>query len=197
MENKKTLIFATSNDNKIIEANKLLGSHSNYTIISKKDAGIMEDIPETGSTIKENAILKAQYVFDNYKLDCFSEDTGLMIDALNGEPGIYSGRYAGEEKNDKKNIEKVLGNLKNKENRIARFITVIALILEGNLYTFEGIVEGKIAKTPRGNKGFGYDPVFIPDGYNKSFAELGLDTKNKISHRAKAIKKLLEFLLRN
>ena len=157
----------------------------------------MEDIPETGSTIKENAILKAQYVFDNYKLDCFSEDTGLMIDALNGEPGIYSGRYAGEEKNDKKNIEKVLGNLKNKENRIARFITVIALILEGNLYTFEGIVEGKIAKTPRGNKGFGYDPVFIPDGYNKSFAELGLDTKNKISHRAKAIKKLLEFLLRN
>ena len=196
MGNKKILVFATSNNNKIIEANKLLSSGTPYNIISKKDAGILEEIPETGNTIEENAIQKARYIYDNYKKDCFAEDTGLIIDALNGEPGIYSGRYAGEDKNDKKNIAKVLNNLKGKSNRNARFKTVIALILKGKLYIFEGLVEGKIADNPRGESGFGYDPVFVPHGFDKTFSELGLEIKNNISHRAKAMKKLNEFLLK-
>ncbi len=196
VKNKKTLIFATSNYNKIIEANKLLNSQTSYNIISKKDAGIMDEIPETGKTIEENAIQKANYIYENYKLDCFAEDTGLIIDALNGEPGIYSGRYAGEEKNDKKNIKKVLTNLKNKSNRKAGFKTVIALIMNGELHIFEGIVEGKIINTPRGETGFGYDPIFVPEGFDKTFAELGTDIKNQISHRAKAMKKLVDFLIK-
>ena len=195
MENKKILVFATSNNNKIIEANKLLSSGTPYNIISKKDAGILEDIPETGKTIEENAIQKAKYISGNYKMDCFAEDTGLIIDALNGEPGIYSGRYAGEDKNDKKNIAKVLKNLAGKSDRSARFKTVIALILKGKLHLFEGVVEGKITESPRGESGFGYDPIFVPDGFDQTFAELGLETKNSISHRAKAMKKLNDFLL--
>jgi len=197
MENKKVLIFATSNNNKIIEANKLLKSATPYIIISKEDAGIPDDIPETGTTIEENAIQKANYIYVNFKKNCFAEDTGLIIDALNGEPGIYSGRYAGEDKDDKKNIEKVLNNIKNKTNRTARFQTVIALILDGKMYAFEGKVEGKIIDTPRGTKGFGYDPIFVPDGFDKTFAELGLEIKNKISHRAKAMEKLKTFLLKH
>ncbi len=196
MGNKKILVFATSNNNKIIEANKLLCSGTPFNIISKKDAGILEEIPETGKTIEENAIQKARYIYDNYKIDCFAEDTGLIIDALNGEPGIYSGRYAGEDKNDKKNIAKVLNNLKGKSNRNARFKTMIALILKGKLYIFEGLVEGEITDIPRGESGFGYDPVFVPHGFDKTFSELGLEIKNSISHRAKAMKKLNEFLLK-
>ncbi len=194
MTNKKSIVFATSNQNKILEINKLLTNDLNIEIKTLSDINVTEDIPETGKTIKENAIQKASYIYNKYGYNCFAEDTGLLVDALNGEPGIYSARYAGEDRNDNKNIDKILTNLNNTPNRHAHFKTVIALLLEGKTYTFEGKIEGEITTAPQGTSGFGYDPIFRPNGYNRTFAEIGLEEKNKISHRAKALDKLINFL---
>ncbi len=195
MKNNKTLVFATSNKNKVLEVKKLLGKDAGFEIKSLSDMSINEEIPETGNTIEANAIQKATYLYENYNLNCFAEDTGLFIDSLNGEPGIYSARYAGEEADSEKNMKKVLENLKDNTNRTARFITVIALIIDGKITTFEGKIEGKITKNKSGKMGFGYDPIFKPNGYELTFAELGLDIKNEISHRAIATKKLVEHLV--
>ncbi len=194
MTNKKSLVFATSNQNKLLEINKLLTSDLNIEIKTLSDINVTEDIPETGKTIEENAIQKAAYIYNKYGYNCFAEDTGLLVDALNGEPGIYSARYAGEDRNDNKNIEKILSNLNSATNRNAHFKTVIALILEGETFIFEGKIEGEITTAPQGTSGFGYDPIFRPNGYNRTFAEIGLEEKNKISHRAKALFKLTGFL---
>ena len=186
------LVFATHNVNKLREIQALLPN----TIILKSltDINCNEDIVEDANTIAGNALLKAKYVKENYRYDCFADDTGLEIEALNGEPGVYSARYAGEQKNAENNIKKVLENLKGKKNRNAQFKTVIALILEEQKYTFEGICKGKIIEQPRGNGGFGYDPIFQPEGYSKTFAEIPMSLKGKISHRGKAVEKLLNFL---
>ncbi len=195
MKNNKTLVFATSNKNKVLEVKKLLGKDAAFEIKSLSDMSINEEIPETGNTIEANAIQKATYLYENYNLNCFAEDTGLFIDSLNGEPGVYSARYAGEEADSEKNMKKVLDKLKDNTNRTARFITVIALIIDGKITTFEGKIEGKITKNKSGKMGFGYDPIFKPNGYELTFAELGLDIKNEISHRAIATKKLVEHLV--
>lgn len=186
------LVFATNNKNKIKEIKHLL--NNSLEILSLEDIQCFEDIPETYDTIEGNAIQKAQYVYENYGYNCFADDTGLEIEALNGEPGIYSARYAGEEKNPEMNMNKVLDKLKNVSNRNARFKTVIALIIDGKTTCFEGIVEGEIAHTKSGSEGFGYDPIFMPKGYNKTYSEMSLDIKNTMSHRAIATKKLIAFL---
>lgn len=188
------LIFASNNENKIKEVKAKLPS---YEIIGLKEFGIDEDIPETAKTIEGNASIKSTYIYDQYKTNCFSDDTGLEIEALDGEPGVYSARYAGEEKNADKNMDLVLEKLANKENRNARFKTVISLFLDGKEHLFEGIVNGTIIKEKRGKKGFGYDPIFVPNGYTKTFAELPLEEKNKISHRALAVDQLVDFLEEN
>ena len=186
------LVFATNNKNKIKEIKHLL--NNSLEILSLEDINCFEDIPETSDTIEGNAIQKAQYVYENYGYNCFADDTGLEIEALNGEPGIYSARYAGEEKNPEMNMNKVLDKLKNVSNRNARFKTVIALIVDGKTTCFEGIVEGEITHTKSGSEGFGYDPIFMPKGYNKTYSEMSLDIKNTMSHRAIATKKLIAFL---
>lgn len=186
------LVFATNNKNKIKEIKHLL--NNSLEILSLEDIKCFEDIPETSDTIEGNAIQKAQYVYENYGYNCFADDTGLEIEALNGEPGIYSARYAGEEKNPEMNMNKVLDKLKNVSNRNARFKTVIALIVDGKTTCFEGIVEGEITHTKSGSEGFGYDPIFMPKGYNKTYSEMSLDIKNTMSHRAIATKKLIAFL---
>lgn len=188
----KQLVFATANPNKIREIKHLMGD--SYNFLSLTDIGCHEDIPETRPTIEGNALQKAEYVLNNYQKDCFSEDTGLLIDALDGRPGVYSARYAGDHKSSEDNIDKVLEELDNQQNRTARFKTVIALILDGKSYTFEGIVEGEILSTRQGSGGFGYDPIFLPKGYKKSFAEMTADEKSEISHRARAMRKLHDFL---
>lgn len=185
------IVFATNNKNKIKEVQKLLPS--NIELIGLKDIGCEDDIPETQHTIKGNSIQKVNYINSKYNLDCFADDTGLEISALNGDPGVFSARYAGSERNSKKNIEKVLKNLNNIKNRNARFKTVIALSYKGEILTFEGVCEGVISNRIQGNGGFGYDPIFKPKGINKTFAELSFDEKNKISHRAIAIKKLIDY----
>lgn len=185
------IVFATNNKNKIKEVQKLLPS--NIELIGLKDIGCEDDIPETQHTIKGNSIQKVNYINSKYNLDCFADDTGLEISALNGDPGVLSARYAGSERNSKKNIEKVLKNLNNIKNRNARFKTVIALSYKGEILTFEGVCEGVISNRIQGNGGFGYDPIFKPKGTNKTFAELSFDEKNKISHRAIAIKKLIDY----
>jgi len=185
------IVFVTNNKNKIKEIKPLLNSRTN--ILSLNDINCLDDIPETSDSLQGNAFLKANFVNQNYKYDCFADDTGLFIDALNGEPGIYSARYAGEDGNSQKNIKKVLKKLKNIENREAHFTTIISLILKNKQYFFKGSVYGKISKTIMGNDGFGYDPIFIPNGYDISFAQMTLSEKNKISHRATATKKLIEF----
>jgi XTP/dITP diphosphohydrolase len=185
------IVFATNNKNKIKEVQKLLPS--NIELISLKDIGCEDDIPETQHTIKGNSIQKVNYINSKYNLDCFADDTGLEISALNGDPGVLSARYAGSERNSKKNIEKVLKNLNNIKNRNARFKTVIALSYKGEILTFEGVCEGVISDEIQGDGGFGYDPIFKPKGINKTFAELSFDEKNKISHRAIAIKKLIDY----
>jgi len=190
-----TLIFATGNPYKIKEVNKMLAGH--LEIKSMKEIGCTEDIPETEPTLEGNALLKANYVKDNYNVDCFSEDTGLEIEAINGEPGVYSARYAGLDCDADNNMELVLSKLKGKTNRKAQFRTIIALLRRGETHLFEGIVTGTISEDKSGSKGFGYDPIFVPDGYDHSFAEMDPETKNKISHRGKAIKKLTHFLLNN
>ena len=193
-DNKKMkIVFATNNQNKLMEVRKILGNR--FDIVSLSEIGCHEDIPEKGQTLKDNALIKAQYVFDHYHVNCFADDTGLECDALGGAPGVYSARYAGGEGHDSEaNMKKLLADLENNNNRKARFRTVIALILNGKVQTFEGTVNGEIITEKRGGQGFGYDPIFLPEGYNKTFAELGTDIKNQISHRARATQKLAEYL---
>ena len=189
----KELIFATANPNKIKEIKAILDGQ--FSILGLDSIGCTEDIPETQPTIEGNALQKAQYVVDHYGVDCFAEDTGLEIDALDGEPGVYSARYAGPERDSDANIRLALSKLKGKKNRGAQFKTVIALIQDGKTMTFEGIVRGTIIAEKRGSGGFGYDPVFVPDGYEQTFGEIASEEKNKISHRAKAVYKLRKYLL--
>ena len=193
-DNKKMkIVFATNNQNKLMEVRKILGNR--FDVVSLSEIGCHEDIPEKGQTLKDNALIKAQYVFDHYHVNCFADDTGLECDALGGAPGVYSARYAGGEGHDSEaNMKKLLADLENNNNRKARFRTVIALILNGKVQTFEGTVNGEIITEKRGGQGFGYDPIFLPEGYNKTFAELGTDIKNQISHRARATQKLAEYL---
>lgn len=187
------LIFASNNKNKILEIRNQLPN--SIEILSLEDIGCNVDIPETAKTIEGNALLKADYIKRHYGFDCFADDSGLEVDALNGAPGVYSARYAGEEKNDAANNTKLLEKLKDSNNRKANFKTVIALHYKGVQYLFTGTVEGKILKKPQGNKGFGYDPIFKAEGMINSFAELSLEEKNTISHRGKAVKQLIDFLL--
>ncbi len=188
----KKIVFATNNEHKLRELKEILSGK--FEILGLKDIGCNEDIPETAETIEENSMQKAEYVYRKYNIDCFADDTGLEIEALNGRPGVYSARYAGEEKNMEKNIEKILSELKDKTNRKARFKTVISLILNDEKYQFEGIVNGEIIKSKQGAGGFGYDPVFMPEGYKITFAEMSSEEKNLISHRGRAVQKLIEFL---
>lgn len=186
------IVFATGNPNKLEEIQSIL---SDYTLIGLSEIGCEEDIPETSPTIQGNALQKARYVVEHYGVqNCFAEDTGLEVDALNGEPGIYSARYAGVAKDANANIEKVLTQLEEQTNRAAQFRTVVALILEGEEHTFEGIIRGTIHTQKTGTDGFGYDPVFVPEGETRSFAQMSMTEKNKISHRAKAILQLKKFL---
>lgn len=189
---KRKLVFATNNLHKLEEVATILGD--NIELLSLKDIHCDVDIPETADTLEGNALLKSEYVYNNYGLDAFADDTGLEIEALNNEPGVYSARYAGEDKSSQANMLKVLDKLQGVENRKAQFRTVISLLLDGKPYLFEGIIQGKIIEEKRGEAGFGYDPIFMPDGFDKTFAELGNEIKNKISHRAIAVNKLCEFL---
>ena len=184
------LIFATNNAHKLQEVSALLPTE----ILSLNDINCHDDIPETADTLEGNALLKARYVYEKFGFDCFADDTGLEVEALDNAPGVYSARYAGEQKNAEDNMNKLLLELQKKSNRKARFRTVIALILDGKEYLFEGEVKGTIEKEKRGNEGFGYDPIFTPDGYDKTFAELSIETKNTISHRGLAVAKLIDFL---
>lgn len=188
-----SLVFATNNAHKVEEVESLLPEF--FRIKSLRSIGCEEDIPENEPTIAGNAIAKAQYVFDRYHIDVFAEDTGLEVDALNGDPGIYSARYAGPDRDSKANIELLLKNLEGHENKRARFRTCMALILDGQTHIFEGIVEGTIQSKMAGQEGFGYDPVFVPEGYTTTFAEMTIKEKSKISHRSRALSKLIEFLL--
>ena len=190
---KMKIVFATNNQNKLIEVRKILGNQ--FKVLSLEDIGCHDDIPEKGQTLEDNALIKAQYVYNKYHVDCFADDTGLEVDALGGAPGVYSARYAGGAGHDSQaNMTKLLHELENNNNRRARFRTVIALIINGKTKTFEGIVNGEIITQRRGGEGFGYDPIFQPEGYNKTFAELGTDIKNQISHRARAVQKLANHL---
>ena len=192
---KKKFVFATNNAHKLEEVTAILGDK--IELLSMKDIHCSADIPETADTLEGNALLKARYIFENYHLDCFADDTGLEVEALNGAPGVYSARYAGGEGHDAQaNMLKLLHELEGKENRKAQFRTAISLILDGKEYLFEGVIKGEIIKEKRGNSGFGYDPIFKPEGYDRTFAELGNDIKNQISHRALAVQKLCEFLQR-
>lgn len=188
-----TLVFATNNRHKLDEVQKIAGS--DFRIRSLSEIGCHEEILETADTLEGNALLKARYVKEHYGYDCFADDTGLEVEALGNAPGVYSARYAGEEKSPEANMRKLLAALKGKTNRKARFRTVIALILNGKETLFEGIVQGEIIEEKRGASGFGYDPVFVPEGYAQTFAEMGNETKNAISHRAEAVKKLEAYLL--
>jgi XTP/dITP diphosphohydrolase len=206
------IVFATNNQHKLSEIRSILGD--SIEVLSLKDIGCDVDIPETGITLEENALQKAQYVYDHYHISCFADDTGLEVDALDGAPGVYSARYAsmagdsGQMSHDSEaNMARLLKELGNNNNRKARFRTVIALIQKKDvcpcgctsikeIHKFEGIVEGEIIRERRGGEGFGYDPIFQPDGYDKTFAELGMDIKNHISHRARATQKLADYLLK-
>jgi XTP/dITP diphosphohydrolase len=192
---KQKLVFATNNNNKLREVKAIL--KDKIELLSLKDINCNVDIPETADTIPGNAKLKAKYVNVHYNMNCFADDTGLEVEALDGAPGVYSARYAGEDKSSEANMQKLLHELDGKEDRKAQFKTVIALILDGKEYLFEGVIKGEIIKEKRGGAGFGYDPIFVPEGYNQTFAEMGDEIKNKISHRAIAINKLCEFLEKN
>ena len=202
---KKKIVFATNNQHKLDEIRAILGS--SFEVVSLSDIGCHEDIPETGDTLEDNALQKAQYIFDKYHLDVFADDTGLEVDALNGAPGVYSARYAGDGHDSEANMQKLLAELGDNDQRKARFRTVIALIENRDvcpcgctsikqIHRFEGIVDGEIIREKRGGEGFGYDPIFQPEGYSQTFAELGLDIKNHISHRARATQKLAKYLLK-
>ena len=186
------LVFASNNKNKIKEIQLLVPA--SIQILSLEDIGCTEEIPETADTIEGNAILKANYVTEKYGYDCFADDSGLEVDALNGEPGVFSARYAGEPKNDAHNIDKLLANLKEIENKKANFKTVICLNIKGMQHLFTGIIKGQIIDQRIGSNGFGYDPIFVADGYQKTFAELTLEEKSNISHRGIAVKKLIRFI---
>ena len=186
------LIFATNNKHKVREIASLLDD--SYTVIGLNDVDISEDIPEDGETLTENALHKARYVYERTGMNVFADDTGLEVDALNGAPGVHSARFAGANKDPDANITKLLGLLEGKSNRKARFRTVIALIFDKKEYLFEGTVEGEIIDVRKGTEGFGYDPVFLADGYEQTFAEIPLSEKNMISHRARATRKLINFL---
>lgn len=198
------IVFATNNQHKLQEIRDILGSQ--YEVVSLKEIGCEADIPETGSTLEENALQKAQYIYDHYHVSCFADDTGLEVEALDGAPGVHSARYAeGTDHDSEANMSKLLRELNGKENRKARFRTVISYIEKQDvcpcgctsikkIHQFEGIVNGSIATEKHGTEGFGYDPIFVPEGYDKSFAELGEEIKNGISHRARAVTKLAEYL---
>lgn len=186
------LVFATNNKHKLEEIVRILGDR--FEIVSLEQIGCREDIPEDYETLQENAVQKARYVKEHYGYDCFADDTGLEIEALDNRPGVYSARYAGPAKDAQANMRKVLVEMEGKENRKARFRTVIALIMDGREYCFEGEVKGEILTAQQGDIGFGYDPVFRPEGFEQSFAEMPMDEKNKISHRGRAVEKLTDFL---
>ncbi len=188
----RTLVFATNNPHKAREIEQILGS--GYVIKTLKDIGCLEEIEETEPTLEGNALLKARYVRDRYGYDCFSEDTGLEVEALDGAPGVHTARFAGPERDPEANIALLLEQLRDKPSRRAQFRTVIAVVQEGKETLLEGVCTGKIATEKRGAGGFGYDPVFIPEGFENSFAELGEAVKNRVSHRARAVQKLVEFL---
>ena len=188
----KKFVFATNNAHKLEEVSTILGSK--IELLSMKDINCNVDIPETADTLEGNALIKAKYIFNNYHLDCFADDTGLEVEALNGAPGVYSARYAGDAHNSEANMQKLLSDLEGIENRKAQFRTVFALIIDGKDHLFEGIVKGVITKSRRGTSGFGYDPIFIPEGYTQTYAEMGNELKSKISHRALATNKLCNFL---
>ena len=189
---KKKLVVATNNAHKLEEIAAILGDE--MELLSLKDIHCDADIPETADTLEGTARQKAMYIYENYGMDCFADDTGLEVEALNGAPGVYSARYAGDGHDSEANMQKLLHELEDKENRKAQFRTAICLILEGKEYLFEGIVKGEIIKEKRGGAGFGYDPIFVPEGHELTFAELGNDIKNTISHRARAVEKLCLFL---
>lgn len=186
------LVFATNNQHKLDEVRKVVTG--DFEIVSLSEIDCHDDIPETADTLEGNALQKARYIKEHFGYDCFADDTGLEVEALNNAPGIYSARYAGPGHDSEANMNKLLQKMKDKENRKAQFRTAIALILNGKEYLFEGIVRGSIITEKRGNSGFGYDPIFVPENYKETFAELGNDIKNQISHRAEAVKKLIEFL---
>jgi XTP/dITP diphosphohydrolase len=186
------ICFATNNQNKLREIENKLGKA--YDIISLSALGHTEELPETHDTLEGNSLEKAQFVYDKYQVNCFADDTGLLVDTLHGEPGVMSARYAGPSKSAENNMNLLLQKLEGEPNRKAKFITVISLILEGRIFQFTGEVSGHITKEKAGKGGFGYDPIFVPEGWQKTFAELDLDEKNKISHRANAVAKLVDFL---
>jgi XTP/dITP diphosphohydrolase len=186
------IVFASNNLHKINEIQQLIPAE--LKLLSLDSIGCVEEIPETALTIEGNAILKANYVTEKYGHYCFADDTGLEVEALNGEPGVYSARYAGEQKNANDNMQKLLKNLESSTHRNAQFKTIICLNINGEQHLFEGIVKGKIVLEPKGNQGFGYDPIFIPDGYTTTFAEMSMEEKSKISHRGLAVEKLVRFL---
>ncbi len=189
---KRKLVFATNNLHKLEEVSAILGNQ--IELLSLNDINCHTDIPETADTLEGNALLKSRFIYENYGMNCFADDTGLEVEALEGAPGVYSARYAGDGHNSEANMIKLLDNLKEKKNRKAQFRTAISLIIDEKEYLFEGIIKGEIGTIKKGDSGFGYDPIFVPEGYNETFAELGSDIKNKISHRALAINKLCEFL---
>ena len=186
------IVFATHNRHKSEEACQILGPR--WTLRNLHDLGQTEEIPETADTLQGNALQKAQFVYDKYHLSCFADDTGLEVEALNGAPGVYSARYAGEHCSFDDNVNKLLHEMQGKTNRRACFKTVVAIILDGEVHFFEGRVDGTIIESPRGGEGFGYDPVFVPDGFSETFAEMSAEQKNKISRRGRAMAKLIEFL---
>jgi XTP/dITP diphosphohydrolase len=188
----KKFVFATNNLHKLEEVNAIIDDK--IELLTLNDINCHTDIPETADTLEGNALIKAKFVYDNYHKDCFGDDTGLEVEALNGEPGVYSARYAGEGHDSEANIKKLLHNLEGVANRKARFRTVFALIADGKEHYFEGIINGEIIKVRKGTAGFGYDSIFVPEGYTQTFAEMGNDIKNKISHRAIATQKLCKFL---
>ena len=186
------IVFATNNPNKLAEIRQLMPE--GIEILSLKDINCLQELPETSETLEDNAAQKAYYVYDNYGHNCFSDDTGLEIEVLDGRPGVYSARYAGPECRAEDNIQKILAEMKGEENRDASFRTIISLVIDGREFQFEGQIEGQIIPEKWGDQGFGYDPIFLPDGYEESFAQMTLEEKNIISHRGLAVKKLIQFL---
>ena len=189
------LVFATNNRHKLDEVRAIVGDK--VEVLSLNDIGCHDDIPETADTLQGNALIKARYIYEKFGVDCFADDTGLEVEALDGAPGVYSARYAGEECDSEANMQKLLQNLTGKSNRNAQFRTVIALIIKGEEKLFNGIVKGTITEEKKGDSGFGYDPVFVPEGFSKSFAQMSGDMKNSISHRYRATKELSNYLKEN